>query len=64
MLVITMKPGERVVIGDNITVMFVGKGQSAGSAKIGVEAPREVPILRNELAAAEEARRYLERRRP
>lgn len=45
MLVITRRAGESVFIGDNITVTVTQvKG---GQVSIGIEAPREVPILRD-----------------
>jgi len=49
MLVLTRKPGERLVIGDNIvlTVISVRNGQ----VRLGLEAPRDVPIRREELLA-------------
>ena len=47
MLVVTRKPGEAVVIGDNIqlTVVSVGGRQ----VRLGLTAPADVPIRRAEL---------------
>jgi carbon storage regulator len=47
MLVITRKPGEGVIIGDNIhiTVSEISKER----VKLGIEAPSSVKIIRNEL---------------
>jgi carbon storage regulator len=47
MLVLTRKPGERLVIDNTVvvTVMQVGRGQ----VRLGIEAPPEVRILRDEL---------------
>lgn len=47
MLILTRQLGEAILIGDNITVevVFVDGGQ----VKLGIEAPRDVPILREEL---------------
>jgi carbon storage regulator len=48
MLVLSRKPGEKVIIGDNITLTVL---EVIGNrVKIGVEAPNEVRILRGELA--------------
>ena len=58
MLVVTRKVGERLLIGDSIAVTVVKVG--AGGVRIGVEAPPEMAITREELAeqiAAEERRR-------
>lgn len=50
MLALTRKIGERIVIGDSITVTVVDvKGDSV---RIGIEAPKEVRILRGELLDA------------
>ena len=46
MLVITRRPGEYVLIGDDIKVHLLEKGNQV---RLGIEAPRDVPILRNEL---------------
>lgn len=47
MLALTRKIGERIVIGDNITVTIVDiKGDSI---RIGVDAPKEVKIYRGEI---------------
>lgn len=47
MLVLTRKPGERLVIGDNIVVTVVDvKGDNI---RIGIDAPREVKVFRGEI---------------
>ena len=47
MLVLTRKPGERLVIGDNIVVTVVDvKGDNI---RIGIDAPREVKVYRGEI---------------
>ena len=47
MLVLTRKVGERIRIGDDITVVVT---KSAGNRiTLGIEAPRDVPIVRGEL---------------
>lgn len=50
MLVLTRKPGERVLIGDDIVVTFL---ESRGdSIRIGIEAPSGVRIQRHEIVQA------------
>ena len=47
MLVLTRKPGERLVIGDSIVVTVVDvKGDNI---RIGIDAPREVKVYRGEI---------------
>jgi len=47
MLVLTRKPGEGIIIGDNITVKIIElKG---GSIRIGIDAPRQTKIYRQEV---------------
>lgn len=49
MLVITRKIGEGVKIGDDIRVVIVHIDHNR--VKIGIEAPKDVPIWREELRA-------------
>lgn len=47
MLVFTRKQGESIMIGDNIEVTITEvKG---GKARIGIEAPRDIPVHRKEV---------------
>ena len=47
MLILTRRPQETLVVGDNIKVQVLGvKG---GQVRLGVEAPREVPVYREEI---------------
>lgn len=48
MLVLSRKVGERVLIGDNIAVTIVRIGQ--GGVRIGIEAPTDMLVVREELA--------------
>lgn len=47
MLVLSRKEGERLVIGDNITVTI--NRISGNKVVVGIEAPREVRVIRGEL---------------
>jgi len=47
MLVLSRKVGERILIGDNIAVTIVRISQ--GVVRVGIEAPPETPIVREEL---------------
>jgi carbon storage regulator CsrA len=47
MLVLSRKPGEKIVINNNITITVVGV--IGNRVKIGIEAPDQVSILRGEL---------------
>lgn len=48
MLVITRKAGQGLLIGDEIRVVVLES--HSDSARIGIEAPASVPVLREELA--------------
>lgn len=48
MLVLSRKVGERILIGDKILVTVVKIGH--GGVRIGVEAPAELAVVREELA--------------
>ena len=47
MLVLSRRQGESIVIGDNITVTIMAV--AGGRVKIGVSAPAEVPVHRDEV---------------
>ncbi|MBN2024023.1 MAG: carbon storage regulator [Pirellulales bacterium] len=47
MLVLSRKVGQRILIGDKIAVTVVRVAQ--GAVRIGVEAPDDLPIVREEL---------------
>jgi len=47
MLVMTRKVGERIVIGDHVTITVVLIG--GNSVRVGVEAPPEYTVMRREL---------------
>jgi carbon storage regulator len=47
MLVLTRRIGESLVIGDNVTMTVLGiKGQQV---RIGIDAPQDVPVHREEI---------------
>lgn len=48
MLVLTRKDGEEILIGDAVVVRIVRA--TNGRVRLGVTAPRDVPVLRGELA--------------
>lgn len=54
MLVLSRKVGEKILIGDDVTVTLVRI--SGNKARIGVEAPEDVPVLRTEVKARQEVK--------
>lgn len=50
MLVLSRKPGERLLIGDDVTVMVVKIGPD--KVRLGIDAPKDRKILRDELIGA------------
>ena len=49
MLVLSRKSGERILIGENVTVTIVRIGPN--NVRLGIEAPRNMNIVREELCA-------------
>jgi carbon storage regulator len=47
MLVLTRKPGESIMIGDDIEVRVLAI--AGDKVKLGIRAPREVPVFRREI---------------
>ena len=47
MLIVNVKEGDYVMIGDNIKVYLIDKGLAKPA--IGIDAPKDVPILRQEI---------------
>ena len=50
MLVITRKSGERICLGDDVTITVMEI--SGSTVRIGIEAPAEIPVYRAEIWAA------------
>ncbi len=48
MLVVSRKIGERILIGDKIAITVVKV--SSGAVRIGIDAPAELAVMREELA--------------
>ena len=46
MLILTRRVGEKLVIGDNVTITFDVKGSYV---RIGIDAPRDVTVTREEI---------------
>lgn len=47
MLIITRRPGEKVMVGDDVVVHLL---EIVGnSVRVGIEAPRSVPVYREEI---------------
>lgn len=47
MLVLSRKPGQKILIGDNIVLTIVRIGPN--TVRIGIDAPKEMAIVRQEL---------------
>ncbi len=47
MLVLSRKPGEKILIGDNVTITIVRIGPN--TVRLGIDAPRDMNIIRDEL---------------
>jgi carbon storage regulator len=52
-LILNVKEGEKVLIGENISVLLVELRR--GQIRLGIEAPKDVLVLRDKLAKREEA---------
>ena len=49
MLVLTRKIGERIIVGDNPKVVVSVLGVKGGQIKLGIEAPAQVAVHREEI---------------
>ncbi|HEY4280268.1 MAG TPA: carbon storage regulator CsrA [Conexibacter sp.] len=50
MLIITRRPGEKIVLGEDITVTVMEV--SGQTVRLGIDAPKSLPIYREEIWAA------------
>jgi carbon storage regulator len=48
MLVLTRKFGQSLVIGDDITITILREGRHGNQVQVAVEAPKHIPIIREE----------------
>jgi carbon storage regulator len=49
MLILSRRPGESLIIGDNITINVLGI--QGNQVRLGIEAPRDVTVHREEIYA-------------
>jgi len=56
MLILTRRPGEAIWVNDNIRIEVIDEGGPNRQIKIGIEAPKEIHILREELKKRNERR--------
>ena len=47
MLIITRKPGERIMVGDDVVLQVIEI--AGGSVRVGIDAPRSTPVYREEI---------------
>ncbi|HEY6759750.1 MAG TPA: carbon storage regulator CsrA, partial [Baekduia sp.] len=50
MLIITRRPGEKIMVGDDVVVEVIEV--SGSSVRIGIAAPKSIPVYREEIWAA------------
>jgi carbon storage regulator len=53
MLIITRRPGEKVMLGDDVVIEVIEV--SGSSVRIGIAAPKSIPVYREELWKAVKA---------
>ena len=49
MLVLARRPGQRIRIGDDIIITLISGRDSCGNTRIGIDAPKDTLVLREEL---------------
>lgn len=49
MLKLTRKAGEKIMIGDDIEITIVGTARNRNQFVVGIDAPRDVPVDREEI---------------
>jgi carbon storage regulator len=50
MLIITRRPGEKIMVGDDVVIEVIEV--SGSSVRIGIAAPKSIPVYREEIWAA------------
>ena len=55
MLILRRKAGEGLLIGDNIKITVVAADE--GGARLAIDAPKDIPVLREELLTAMDVNR-------
>jgi carbon storage regulator len=53
MLIITRRPGEKIMVGDDVVVEVIEV--SGSSVRIGIAAPKSIPVYREEIWTAVQA---------
>lgn len=53
MLIITRRPGEKVMLGDDVVIEVIEV--SGSSVRIGISAPKSIPVYREEIYSAVKA---------
>ena len=49
MLMLNVRKGDYIMIGDNIKVTLFGVREGGGVSRVGIEAPKDIPVLRQEV---------------
>ncbi|MDA1161555.1 MAG: carbon storage regulator [Planctomycetota bacterium] len=62
MLVLSRKPGERILIGDKVAITIVRIGPN--TVRLGIDAPRDMNIVREELCVEQSGEAELVSHRP
>ena len=50
MLIITRRPGQKIMLGDDVTLHVMEV--SGNNVRLGIEAPKSIPVYREEIWAA------------
>lgn len=58
MLVLSRKVGERILLGDKIKITVVRI--SGGGVRLGIEAPTDLPVVREEVVISQQAGKTLQ----
>ena len=56
MLILTRSPEQTLIIGDNVRIKVLGI--TGKQVKLGIDAPRSVPVVRQELLTANRSGRH------